>query len=38
LNLKRNARSSHLKEGALHTLTAILETKKSHRVLDIVAG
>jgi processive 1,2-diacylglycerol beta-glucosyltransferase len=38
LNLKRNARSSHLKEGALHTLTAILETKKSPRVLDIVAG
>jgi processive 1,2-diacylglycerol beta-glucosyltransferase len=38
LNLKRNARSSHLKEGALHTLTAILETKKSHKVLDIVAG
>lgn len=30
LNLKRNASRSHLKEGAFHTLNAILETKNSH--------
>jgi processive 1,2-diacylglycerol beta-glucosyltransferase len=32
LNLKRNARLSHLKEGALHTLTAILETKSPYKM------
>ncbi|MFD0694351.1 glycosyltransferase [Paenibacillus sp. GCM10027628] len=29
--LKKNAKSNQLKEGALHTLTAILETKHHHR-------
>ncbi|MEW9702493.1 glycosyltransferase [Paenibacillus sp. SI8] len=29
--LKRNAKSNQLKEGAFHTLTAILETKYHHR-------
>jgi processive 1,2-diacylglycerol beta-glucosyltransferase len=33
LILKRNARLSHLKEGALHTLTAILETKSPYKMV-----
>ncbi|NHN28240.1 MGDG synthase family glycosyltransferase [Paenibacillus agricola] len=33
LKLKRNARLSHLKERALHTLNAILETKSRYKVV-----